>query len=81
MKKLILVMIGILQRKNLLKRKPKTERKWRFFVATSKKDESGHWRYHIYLDGKLAKEEMTVKFWFNEQQEIQDIEKNNDYLL
>lgn len=75
MKKLLLAMIGNLQRKNLLKRKSKTERKWRYFVATSSKDESGHWRYHIYLDGKLAKEEMTFEVWFNEQKEIKHIEK------
>ena len=39
---------------------------WRHFSATAKQDKSGHWRYHVYLDGKPAKEEMTTEFWFKQ---------------
>lgn len=42
----------------------KPEKEWRHFSATAKQDKSGHWRYHVYLDGKLAKEEITSSFWF-----------------
>lgn len=37
--------------------------KLRHIACVSKKDNSGRYRYHIYIDGKLAKEECTVSGW------------------
>lgn len=36
---------------------------WRHVTMVSQKDESGRYRYHMYIDGKLAKEEITFDCW------------------
>ena len=33
------------------------------FCAVAKKDKNGRYRYFIYLDGELAKRELTVETW------------------
>jgi len=49
--------------KNLFTKEEVNQITYKHFVGIVKKDVSGRLRHHIYVDGALAKEEITVENW------------------
>jgi len=39
------------------------------YAIVSKKDNTGRYRYILYVNGKLCKEEVTVEFWVRKKKE------------
>jgi hypothetical protein len=42
---------------------------WHHMRGLVKKDRSGRYRYFIYVDGKLVKENRNFSFWYQESEE------------
>jgi len=61
-------MKGIIQKiRNIIFRPKQEVGKYLHFCVISKKDKSGRWRYHMYTNGKLCKQECTIDGWVREK--------------